>query len=117
MEKSKRRERRLQKEKYKQKDKKYVSKKKRAQRKKRAATVDVHHMTVKERTALKKKNKDKAIKISEKKQRKRLDATKAFGGVRCAVCKKEKYKKKFSERQFELANPKCIECASKNEKL
>jgi len=117
MEKSKRRERRLQKEKYKQKDKKYVSKKKRADRKKRAATVDAHHMTVKERTALKKINKDKAIKTSEKKQRKRLNATKAFVGVRCAVCKEEKYKKKFSERQFKLAKPKCRECASKNEKL
>jgi len=74
-----------------------------------------NHMTIKEKTALKKKSKDAAIKNSKKKQQKRQDSVKAFGALQCCMCKEEKYKKNFSARQFKLANPKCIECVSKNE--
>ena len=72
------------------------------------------HATIKEKTALKKKTKDTAIKNNKKKQKKRQDSAKAFGALQCSICKEEKYKKKFSARQFKLANPKCIECVSKN---
>ena len=82
--------------------------------------VKKSHMTVNERRKLKEKSKDKATKVRKKTQRKRKDSAKAFGGLVCSMCKEEKYKKNFSERQFKLANPKCIECVlqyQKNEVL
>ena len=107
----------LRRQKHASKDKKYVSKRTRVQRKKRGTTLDPHHMTIQQRTRLKKQQQDAALKASKKTQGKRQAKCKAFGGVCCSVCNEEKLKKEFSKRQFQLQKPKCRDCAPKQDKV
>ena len=83
---------------------------------KKSKIVKKSHMTISQRKKLKENSKDTATKVRKKTQQKRKDAAKAFEGLVCSMCKEEKYKKNFSERQFKLVNPKCIECVLQYQK-